>query len=168
MRHMYFIMNTRRRLFHRWNKGGNAVICALIGACGSNHTDEWQLEEQLRTLIEQENVSAFVFGYFGSFENLLLRVAQRLQEDYPLLDYTVMLTGRKHEHPTMPGIDNLHAFYPQGIWLLPKRLGLSGKYRYLASAADAAAVFGDGTDSVSTQRLCQATRKKKLYHLALV
>lgn len=143
------------------------MICALIGACVSNHPDERQLEEQLRTLIEQENVSAFVFGYFGSFEHRLLRVVQSLQEDYPLLDYTVMLTGRKREYPAIPEIDNLHAFYPQGIWLLPKRLGQSGKYRYLASAADAAAVFGDGTADVSTKRLCQATRKKKLYHLAL-
>lgn len=144
------------------------MICALIGACGSNHPDERQLEEQLRTLIEQENVSAFVFGHFSSFEHRLLRVVQRLQEDYPLLDYTVMLTGRKREHPTVPEIDNLHAFYPQGIWLLPKRLELSGKYRYLASAADVAAVFDGDTASVSTKRLCQVTRKKKLYHLALV
>lgn len=143
------------------------MICALIGACGNDHPDERQLEQQLRTLIEQENVSAFAFGYFGSFEHLLLRSVQRLQEDYPLLDYTVILTGLKREHPAVPEVDGLHAFYPQGIWLLPQRLGLSGKYQYLASAADVAAVFGNDTARVPANRLCQATRKKKLYHLAL-
>lgn len=70
------------------------TCAALIGDPENGSPDEQQLEQQLRAMIELENISAFVFGYFGPFEQLALRVIQRLQKDYPLLDYTVMLTGR--------------------------------------------------------------------------
>ena len=143
------------------------MICALIGDQTIRNLNEERLELRLRTLIEQEHVSAFVLGYFGPFEQLALRVIRRLQQDYPLLDYTVILCGLRKERPAEPELDYLHTLYPQGIWLLPQRLGLSGKYQYLASAADVAAVFGNDTARVPANRLCQATRKKKLYHLAL-
>ena len=69
------------------------MICALIGDQTIRNLNEERLELRLRTLIEQEYVSAFVLGYFGPFERLALRVIRRLQQDYPLLDYTVILTG---------------------------------------------------------------------------
>ena len=112
------------------------TCAALIGDLETGSLDEQQLEQELRAMIEWEHISAFVFGYLGSFEQLALRVIQRLQKDYPLLDYTVLLTGRWRERPDVPELDYLHVFYPRGIWLLPNRLGLVWKYRVLASAAD--------------------------------
>lgn len=67
------------------------MICALIGDRTIGNLEEGHLEDRLRTLIEQEHVSAFVLGYFGLFERLAFRVIRRLQQDYPLLDYTVIL-----------------------------------------------------------------------------
>ena len=63
------------------------TCAALIGDPENGSPDEQQLEQQLRAMIELENISAFVFGYFGPFEQLALRVIQRLQKEYPLLDY---------------------------------------------------------------------------------
>lgn len=63
------------------------MICALIGDQTIRNLNEERLELRLRTLIEQEHVSAFVLGYFGLFERLAFRVIRRLQQDYPLLDY---------------------------------------------------------------------------------
>ena len=71
------------------------MICALIGDQTIRNLNEERLELRLRTLIEQEHVSAFVLGYFGPFEQLALRVIQRLQQDYPLLDYTVILPPKR-------------------------------------------------------------------------
>ena len=70
------------------------TCAALIGDLENGSPDEQQMEQKLRAMIELENISAFVFGYFGPFEQLALRVIQRLQKEYPLLDYTVMLTYR--------------------------------------------------------------------------
>ena len=69
------------------------MICALIGDRTIGNLKERHLEDRLRVLIEERHVSAFVLGYFGPFEQLALRVIQRLQQDYPLLDYTVILCG---------------------------------------------------------------------------
>ena len=46
------------------------MICALIGDQTIRNLNEERLELRLRTLIEQEHVSAFVLGYFGLFERL--------------------------------------------------------------------------------------------------
>ena len=58
------------------------MICALIGDQTIRNLNEERLELRLRTLIEQEHVSAFVLGYFGPFERLAFRVIRRLQQDY--------------------------------------------------------------------------------------
>ena len=81
------------------------TCAALIGDLENGSPDEQQMEQKLRAMIELENISAFVFGYFGPFEQLALRVIQRLQKEYPLLDYTVMLTGRWQECPDVPELD---------------------------------------------------------------
>lgn len=112
------------------------MICALIGDQTIRNLNEERLELRLRTLIEQEHVSAFVLGYFGPFEQLALRVIRRLQQDYPLLDYTVILCGLRKERPAEPELDYLHTLYPQGCWLWPGRIGLTQKLCYLASASD--------------------------------
>ena len=112
------------------------MICALIGDQTIRNLNEERLELRLRTLIEQEHVSAFVLGYFGLFERLAFRVIRRLQQDYPLLDYTVILCGPRKEIPAEPELDYLHTLYPQGCWLWPGRIGLTQKLCYLASASD--------------------------------
>lgn len=143
------------------------MICALVGDITIDHLKDEQLEQLLRELIEQEHISMFVFGYFGSFERSALRVIKHLQRDYLLLDYTVMLTGWKRAYPSEPEIDYLHAFYPQKSWLLPGRFGLMLKYRVLASAADAVAVFRRTGQNIAANWICQATQRKKLYDFIL-
>ena len=144
------------------------MICAaLIGDLENGSLDEQQLEQELRTMIELEHISAFVFGYFGSFEQLALRVIQRLQKDYPLLDYTVLLTGQWRERPDVPELDYLHVFYPQGIWRLPNRLGLVWKYRVLASAADIVIAFDCKAADAAMHWIGRVARKKRLYRFTL-
>ena len=144
------------------------MICAaLIGDLENGSLDEQQLEQELRTMIELEHISAFVFGYFGSFEQLALRVIQRLQKDYPLLDYTVLLTGQWRERPDVPELDYLHVFYPQGIWRLPNRLGLVWKYRVLASAADLVIAINSKEHDTAMKWICRAARRKQVYRFTL-
>ncbi len=143
------------------------TCAALIGDLENGSPDEQQMEQKLRAMIKLENISAFVFGYFGPFEQLALRVIQRLQKEYPLLDYTVMLTGRWRERPDVPEIDYLHAFYPQGIWLLPNRIGLLWKYRVLASAADIVIAFDCKAADAAMHWIGRAARKKRLYRFTL-
>jgi len=112
------------------------MICALIGDRTIGNLEDGHLEDRLRVLIEERHVSAFVLGYFGPFERLALRVIRRLQQDYPLLDYTVILCGPRKETPAEPELDYLHTLYPQGCWLWPGRIGLTQKLCYLASASD--------------------------------
>ena len=85
------LYNKQTIVLLKWERGEAAMICALIGDQTIRNLNEERLELRLRTLIEQDHVSAFVLGYFGPFEQLALRVIQRLQQDYPLLDYTVIL-----------------------------------------------------------------------------
>lgn len=93
------LYNKQTIVLLKWERRETAMICALIGDQTIRNLNEERLELRLRTLIEQEHVSAFVLGYFGPFEQLALRVIQRLQQDYPLLDYTVILCGLRKERP---------------------------------------------------------------------
>ena len=81
------LYNKQTIVLLKWERRETAMICALIGDQTIRNLNEERLELRLRTLIEQEHVSAFVLGYFGPFEQLALRVIRRLQQDYPLLDY---------------------------------------------------------------------------------
>ena len=143
------------------------TCAALIGDLETGSLDEQQLEQELRAMIELEHISAFVFGYFGPFEQLALRVIQRLQKEYPLLDYTVMLTGRWRERPDVPEIDYLHAFYPQRVWLLPNRIGLLWKYRVLASAADLVIAINSKENDAVMNWISRAARRKQVYRFTL-
>ena len=84
------LYNKQTIVLLKWERGEAAMICALIGDQTIRNLNEERLELRLRTLIEQEHVSAFVLGYFGPFERLAFRVIRRLQQDYPLLDYTLI------------------------------------------------------------------------------
>ena len=163
----HVLYNKQTIVLLKWERREAAMICALIGDQTIRNLNEERLELRLRTLIEQEHVSAFVLGYFGPFEQLALRVIQRLQKEYPLLDYTVMLTGRWQECPDVPELDYLHVFYPQGIWRLPNRLGLVWKYRVLASAADIVIAFDCKAADAAMHWIGRAARKKRLYRFAL-
>ena len=92
------------------------MICALIGDRTIENLEDSHLEERLRSLIEERHISAFVLGYFGPFERPALRVIRRLQQEYPMLDYTVFLCGSRKETPTEPELDDLHTMYPRGCW----------------------------------------------------
>ena len=138
------------------------TCAALIGDPENGSPDEQQLEQQLRAMIELENISAFVFGYFGPFEQLALRVIQRLQQDYPLLDYTVILCGLRKERPAEPELDYLHTLYPQGCWLWPGRIGLTQKLCYLASASDMIAYYDDTEQRRAASWIRRAARRKRL------
>ena len=96
------LYNKQTIVLLKWERRETAMICALIGDQTIRNLNEERLELRLRTLIEQEHVSAFVLGYFGPFERLALRVIRRLQQDYPLLDYTVILCGLRKERPAEP------------------------------------------------------------------
>lgn len=138
------------------------MICALIGDQTIRNLNEERLGLRLRTLIEQEHVSTFVLGYFGPFERLAFRVIRRLQQDYPLLDYTVILCGLRKERPAEPELDYLHTLYPQGCWLWPGRIGLTQKLCYLASASDMIAYYDDTERRRTASWIRRAARRKRL------
>ena len=138
------------------------MICALIGDRTIGNLKERHLEDRLRVLIEERHVSAFVLGYFGPFEQLALRVIQRLQQDYPLLDYTVFLCGPRKEIPAESELDYLHTLYPQGCWLWPGRIGVTQKLCYLASASDMIAYYDDTEQRRAASWIRRAARRKRL------
>ena len=138
------------------------MVCALIGDRTIGNLEDSHLEERLRMLIEERHVSAFVLGYFGPFEQLALRVIRRLQKDYPLLDYTVILCGRQRETPAEPELDYLHTLYPQGCWLWPGRIGVTQKLCYLASASDMIAYYDDTEQRRAASWIRRAARRKRL------
>ena len=144
------LYNKQTIVLLKWERREAAMICALIG------------DQTIRNLIEQEHVSAFVLGYFGPFERLAFRVIRRLQQDYPLLDYTVILCGLRKERPAEPELDYLHTLYPQGCWLWPRRIGLTQKLCYLASASDMIAYYDDTEQRRAASWIRRAARRKRL------
>lgn len=156
------LYNKQTIVLLKWERREAAMICALIGDQTIRNLNEERLELRLRTLIEQEHVSAFVLGYFGPFERLAFRVIRRLQQDYPLLDYTVILCGLRKERPAEPELDYLHTLYPQGCWLWPGRIGLTQKLCYLASASDMIAYYDDTEQRRAASWIRRAARRKRL------
>lgn len=143
------------------------MICALIGDRTIGNLTERHLEDRLRVLIEERHVSAFVLGYFGPFERLALRVIRRLQRNYPLLDYTVILCGLRKEKSAETELDYLHTLLPQGCWIWPGRIGLARKMRYLASASDMIAYYDDTEQRRTTSWIRRAARRKRSYNTPL-
>ena len=135
------------------------MICALIGDRTIGNLEDGHLEARLRVLIEERHVSAFVLGYFGPF------VIRRLQQDYPLLDYTVILCGPRKETPAEPELDYLHMLYPRGCWLWPGRIGLTRKLCYLTSASDMIAYYDDTERRRTASWIRRAAERKNTARL---
>lgn len=90
-----------------------------------------KLQKAVVDLIEKKDVDFFYVGNQGQFDAMACSVLRKLRNEYPQIDYTVVLAympqGKEDFSDTM---------LPEGIERVPKRFAISWRNNWMLSRSD--------------------------------
>lgn len=110
-------------------------ICAFFG-----HRDIWQdisepLEQAIRTVIKEHDISVFWVGGYGQFDSRAAGMVRGLKKEFPNITLHLVLSYL----PTAKTYfsDNYDStVYPEGLELVPRRYAISKRNQWIVNNCD--------------------------------
>ncbi|MCD7857633.1 MAG: hypothetical protein LUG55_07520 [Clostridiales bacterium] len=112
------------------------VICTFFGHRDCPESVKPQLRALLIKLIEQEGVTRFYVGNQGRFDSIVRSVLRALKEDYPAIDFCVVLAYMPGKADPLRDLHSEETMLPEGIETVPKRFAISWRNRWMLKRAD--------------------------------
>lgn len=110
-------------------------ICAFFG-----HREIWQdisgqLEQAIRTVITENNITTFWVGGYGQFDSRAEGIVRRLKKEFPHIALILILAYLPTDkNPSSDIYDD--TIYPEGLELVPKRFAISKRNQWIANNCD--------------------------------
>lgn len=108
-------------------------VCTFFGHRECFGLDTQLLRDSIEALIRQGTLH-FLVGNQGQFDSAVRSCLRSLQEQYPQIQYTVVLAylpvGNTEAH------DCLDTMYPEGLETVPPKFALDHRNRYMLHEAD--------------------------------
>lgn len=112
------------------------ACCTFFGHRDCPSSIKPKLSEVLIDLIENESVDMFYVGNKGAFDRLVRSVLRELAQEYPQINYTVVLErlpGKQNEdYPE----DYSDTMLPEGIEEVPPRFAISWRNKWMLRQSD--------------------------------
>lgn len=112
------------------------ACCTFFGHRDCPSSIKPKLREVLIDLIENESVDMFYVGNKGAFDRLVRSVLRELAQEYPQINYTVVLErlpGKQNEdYPE----DYSDTMLPEGIEEVPPRFAISWRNKWMLRQSD--------------------------------
>lgn len=109
-------------------------VCTFFG-----HKDCYNLDvDRLRTTIEaliRQGVDTFYLGHQGQFDSTVLACLEKLQKEYPLIHFSVVLAYLPM-HKTDHDLYSHCSILPEGLELVPPKFAIAQRNRWMLEHAD--------------------------------
>ena len=82
--------------------------------------DENDIRNQLNSLLQSDEILVFEIEYASKLVSAVKAIAQELQHNYPLLEFTFLFEDTQNIPLPNTCSDGIRVFYPSNWWLSPK------------------------------------------------
>ena len=111
-------------------------VCTFFGHRDAPDTVVPLLEQAIVSLIQNESVSYFLLGNQGGFDGKVRRVLKKLQEQYPYIQYNVVLAYMPGERNEFDITDYTDTIFPEGLESVPRRFAIARRNDWMLKRAD--------------------------------
>ena len=112
-------------------------VCCFFGHHDATGEIENKLKQQVRYLIEKENVVRFYVGNHGRFDSMVYRVLSEIKEEFPHINFAVVLaympTRKKEEYFYYDFEDTI---FPDGIEKVPHKFRIIWRNEWMLKQSD--------------------------------
>ena len=102
------------------------------------------LKKVLRELINQDGAKMFYIGNEGSFDRMAYDVLKELKEEYPFIDYKVVLAYLERRKKDIKKFSPWETVFPDELTKTPPRFAIAKRNRIILRLADTAVVYVEG------------------------
>lgn len=137
------------------------MICCFFGHRDTPDSIRAKLEETIRQLIAENPDIEFMVGNQGHFDGMVFSALRKCREDYPSLNYHVVLAympGQKEEY--QPYEDG-ETFYPEGLESVPRRFAIARRNDWMLKESDTVVAYIRFLGGGAGQFVQKAERQKK-------
>ena len=99
------------------------------------------LKKVLRELINQDGAKMFYIGNEGSFDRMSYDVLKELKEEYPFIDYKVVLAYLERRKKDIKKFSPWETVFPDELTKTPPRFAIAKRNRIMLRLADTAVVY---------------------------
>ena len=110
------------------------ATCTFFGHRDCPDTIKPKLKEVLIELIMEQNVNTFYVGNQGRFDSLVRSLLRELKEEYPHINYAVVLAYFPKENKT--GEDYSDTIIPDGLENVSPRFAISYRNNWMLNQSD--------------------------------
>lgn len=119
------------------------------------------LKKVLRELINQDGAKMFYIGNEGSFDRMAYDVLKELKEEYPFIDYKVVLAYLERRKKDIKKFSPWETVFPDELTKTPPRFAIAKRNRIILRLADTAVVYVEGPGGAADfKRLAEACGKR--------
>ncbi len=115
--------------------------CCFFGHSNSPKTIYNKLQQTIESLIVNDGVSNFYVGTHGSFDAMSHKILKLVKEDYPFINYGVVLAYLPPKKNEYFRYSNTETLYPSGIEDVPKRFAIDFRNKWMVKHSDIIVCF---------------------------
>lgn len=110
--------------------------CTFFGHRDAPHTLKPYLQAAIIELIENKGVDLFYVGNQGAFDRMVIRVLRGLKEEYPKIQYYVVLAYVPNNKERLGLEDGDETLYPNCLDKTPPKYAIIKRNRWMLEMAD--------------------------------
>lgn len=115
--------------------------CTFFGHGNAPKEIESVLRLTLIDLIENKNVISFYVGNHGGFDSMVRKNLSDLKNDYPHINYAVVLAYMPGKRDEFDDKDYSDTIYPDGLESTPPKYAISKRNRWMIEKSDYAVTY---------------------------
>lgn len=112
------------------------MVCTFFGHRDTPHNIEERLKAVLTVLITQKGVDTFYIGHQGNFDFIAQKVVLKLKEEFPHINYSIVLAYIPAGKENFFTEDYEHTMYPEELESTPPKFAISKRNRWLIEHSD--------------------------------
>ena len=117
------------------------AVCTFFGHRQCPPEIEPRLRRLLTELVAEQAVDRFYVGNQGGFDGMVYRALKQLKQQFPGVDYAVVLAYMPGKPDPAPAYAPEETLYPDGLETVPPRFAIDHRNRWMLKQSDIAVCY---------------------------